>query len=44
VWSAPLQCAVALGGLYMLLGPSGFGGLLVMLVLMPVNVSVPRDL
>ena len=42
IWSGPLQIIVSLGALYRLLGPAGFGGLFVMVVLMPVNVRLAR--
>ena len=37
LWSSPLQIVVAIYMLYQILGPSVFAGLLVMIVLVPVN-------
>lgn len=39
-WSAPLQIAIAMAMLYSMLGFAGFAGLVVMVILMPVNVCV----
>ncbi|KAJ3337882.1 Canalicular multispecific organic anion transporter 2 [Gonapodya sp. JEL0774] len=42
VWSAPLQIAIALTLLYRQLGPSIFGGVVMMLAATPINVMVAR--
>ena len=51
IWSAPLQISLSLYFLYQELGPSLFAGILVMLVLIPINKyvfgiigSIMRDL
>ena len=40
LWSAPLQIALALGFLWLAMGPSIFAGFVVMLLLVPFNIAV----
>ena len=40
IWSAPLQIVLALGFLYMTMGPSIFAGFAVMILLIPLNAFI----